>query len=532
MQSDYCYGGSAMNFDIRDFGAVGDGAAIDTPAIQKAADACHENGSGVIIIPAGNYVTASVRLYSNTTVRIETGARLLLCTDESQYGNLRGKYDTMFTRDGAKLLDLPEGAELNFMQKMFLAARRCHTDNMFYAKDAENIVIEGDGALVGQWKKFFNAETGGEDGTYEALFSDTVPRWQRRLDTGMLLPQTFRPQFVYMQEVSNVRIRNISLLDCPFFNIRITDSEHIRFENLNILTEKRCQNTDGINLSGCRHCFITGCRIVTGDDCIAISSGEMPPRKFSAEDIVISNCIGSTYSNFFRIFQGIDIKVCLDENIGTQESVDVGRTQYVKNISIANCILEEGGCLANILAVYGKIEHVHLQNITVREGGKDTMIFIAIQEEGKIRDVTFDGVNCCCKGAATVLGTTRDSISRVVFHNCYFYVEPTTKLFGNGLPDPLLQYWVSDLAPYNIYLRHATDVRFQNCEVEWGKADIDDIFEIADASKRPEMYNEVWREDMGPFDSWPCIDACDVDGLDIRNFRGEGFGGCEAVRCK
>ncbi|MBQ4322048.1 MAG: hypothetical protein IJC35_07390, partial [Oscillospiraceae bacterium] len=76
----------------------------------------------------------------------------------------------------------------------------------------------------------------------------------------------------------------------------------------------------------------------------------------------------------------------------------------------------------------------------------------------------------------------------------------------------------------------ATDVRFQNCEVEWGKADIDDIFEIADASKRPEMYNEVWREDMGPFDTWPCIDAYDVDGLDVRDFRGEGFRGCEAVR--
>lgn len=204
----------------------------------------------------------------------------------------------------------------------------------------------------------------------------------------------------------------------------------------------------------------------------------------------------------------------------------------MKNINISNCILEEGGCVANILAVYGKIEHIHMYNITVREGCKDTMVFIAIQEEGKICDVTIDGMNRCCKGAAAVIGTTKDSISGVIFSNCYFYVEPTTKLFGNGMPDPLLQYWVSDLAPHNIWLHHATDVRFPNCEVEWGKADIDDIFEIADASKRPEMYNEVWREDMGSFDTWPCIDAYDVDGLDVQNCRGSGFGGCKAVRVR
>lgn len=54
------------------------------------------------------------------------------------------------------------------------------------------------------------------------------------------------------------------------------------FENLNNLMEKRCQKTDGIHLSGCRHCFITGY-------CIAISSGEMPPRKYSAEDIIVSD---------------------------------------------------------------------------------------------------------------------------------------------------------------------------------------------------------------------------------------------------
>ncbi|MBQ8551369.1 MAG: hypothetical protein IJ428_00990 [Clostridia bacterium] len=521
-----------MVYNVIDYGAKADGVSLDTDAIQAASDACFVSGGGIILIPEGKYLCGSVRLYSNTTVRIEQNAKLYLCTDESVYGTLRGKYDTHYIRDEQELMGLPVETSLNFMQKMFLAARRSHTDNMFYACGAENIVIEGDGVIDGQYEYFFKSETGGEDGTYETLFSDTVPRWQRRLDEGLLLPKAFRPHIVYMQECKNVRIRNLNLLNSPFFNIRIADSEGVRCESLNIQTNKRCQNTDGINLSGCRNCFITGCRIVTGDDCIAVSSGEMPPRKYSCENIVISDCIGSTYCNFFRIFNGIDADVCYEEGVATPEALEISRKQGVKNVSITNCILEKGGCFANLVAVYGAVEQVHIMNCTEACGGKDAAVFIAVQRKGRIRDITIDGLECRVKGGVTVQGTDRESIERVVLRNCRFYIEPTSKLFGNGLIDPLVQYWVSDLAPYNMYIRHATDVRFIDCEVEWGEADIDDIWEIADEAKRPQIYNGLWREDMNPSDSWPCIDAFDVDGLYIRDFRGSAFGDADVVRVR
>ncbi|MBQ4322047.1 MAG: hypothetical protein IJC35_07385 [Oscillospiraceae bacterium] len=513
-----------MVYDIRSFGAAADGITNDAAAIQAAADACVDAGSGTVLIPAGRYVTSSVRLYSNTTVRIEAGAELLLESSEDAYGKLRGKYDQLYTRDAATLLNLPEGTELGYIKGMFLGGRRGHTDNLFYAKDAENILIEGGGVLNGQWRKFFEPQPD--------LSHLRKPRWLRSSDEAKFTPKIFRPQFIYMQDCKNIRIRNLSLLNCPFFNIRITDSEHICCENLNILADKRCLNTDGINLAGCRHCVITGCHIVTGDDCIAISSGEMPPRRYSAEDIIVRDCIGNTKTNFVRIFIGLDVNVCLEEGIGSADAVLAANAQAVRHIRITNCALEEEGCTANIMAVYGKIEDIHIEDITVDQKGKAPMLFLAIQKEGRIRDVTVNGLKGLGKGAVTVLGTSRESISGLVFQNCRFRVEPASKLFVNGMPDPLEQYWMYYFAPCNIYLRHATDVRFHDCEVEWGEADIDDIYEIADPTKRPEMYNAVWREDMGPFDSWPCIDAFDVDGLDIRNFRGEGFGGCEAVRVR
>ena len=88
-----------MIFDVIKFGAAGDGAKDDTTSIQAALDACREVGGGTVLFPNGRYLLSSVRIYSNTTVRIESGARLLLSDDESAYGQLRGRYDEPFTRD-------------------------------------------------------------------------------------------------------------------------------------------------------------------------------------------------------------------------------------------------------------------------------------------------------------------------------------------------------------------------------------------------------------------------------------------------
>lgn len=519
-----------MTFDVRQFGAAADGVTLDTAAFQSAADACRELGGGTILVSAGTYLCASVRLYSNTTLRLEQGARVLLCPDEAQYGLLRGKYDEPFTREAAALLNRPAGDGMNFMQEMFLAALRSNTDTMFFAKDAENIVLEGEGVLDGQYPCFFNMEPGGEEGVYAAIFSDQAPRWLRRLDEGCLRPKCFRPHLVVMDSCRNVTIRGLRLQDGPFFNIRIVDSELVRLESLDIETNIRCQNTDGINLAGCRMCFIRDCRIVTGDDCIALSTGEMRGLKHNCENIVVSNCIGRTYCNFFRIFIGIDADVCYAEGIGTERALEISRNQVVRNINISNCILEQGGCVANIVAVLGGVENVQLNNIRSYHKGKDAALFIAIQKEGWIRNITVDGLEATAKGAVTVLGTDRESIQHVLLRNCRFRIEPKSKLFGNGIPDPLIQYWVSDLAPYNIYLRHVKDVRLLDCELIWGETDLEDMMEIADAAKRPPEYNAIWREDMNPCPNIPCVDAWDVEGLRIREFVGEGLNGAEAIR--
>src|ERR1700722_13561533 len=73
-------------FDIREFGAKGDGATKDTQAIQAAIDKASSTGNGgTVLIPPGNYPSGTLHLRSNLTLRIEKGARLMFSPDDADF---------------------------------------------------------------------------------------------------------------------------------------------------------------------------------------------------------------------------------------------------------------------------------------------------------------------------------------------------------------------------------------------------------------------------------------------------------------
>ncbi len=75
----------AAVFDVKTFGAKGDGKTADRDAINKAIDAAAAAGGGTVDFPAGTYVTGSIRLRSNLTLQFEPGARLEAVADPAAY---------------------------------------------------------------------------------------------------------------------------------------------------------------------------------------------------------------------------------------------------------------------------------------------------------------------------------------------------------------------------------------------------------------------------------------------------------------
>ena len=74
-----------QRFDVRERGAKGDGASLDTEAIQSAIDACGAAGGGAVVFPPGNYVSGTIRLRSKVTLVLEAGACLIGTTNLAEY---------------------------------------------------------------------------------------------------------------------------------------------------------------------------------------------------------------------------------------------------------------------------------------------------------------------------------------------------------------------------------------------------------------------------------------------------------------
>ncbi|HMD53617.1 MAG TPA: glycosyl hydrolase family 28-related protein, partial [Phycisphaerae bacterium] len=81
---------SATTFDVREFGAKGDGKTLDTAAIQKALDECGNAGGGTVRFPAGTYLSQPLLLRTKTTVLLEAGATLLATANQSDFMKVPG----------------------------------------------------------------------------------------------------------------------------------------------------------------------------------------------------------------------------------------------------------------------------------------------------------------------------------------------------------------------------------------------------------------------------------------------------------
>ena len=119
---------SAAAFDVKSFGAKGDGKTPDRESINKAIDAASAAGGGTVYFPAGTYLTGSIRLRSNITLQFEPGVRIEASADPAAY-------------------DAPEPNEWEKYQDF----GHSHFHNsLIWGENLENVSIIGDGLISGQ----------------------------------------------------------------------------------------------------------------------------------------------------------------------------------------------------------------------------------------------------------------------------------------------------------------------------------------------------------------------------------------------
>jgi polygalacturonase len=289
----------AKVFDVRQFGAKGDGRVLDTAAIQKALDECGQAGGGVVRIPAGTYLSRPIEIHSKTTLLLEQGATLKATDDPKDY--------------------LPD----NVTWEDILAGRsRGPFTNFLSGKRLTDVTLTGKGTIDGSGARWWEPAE-------EA----------RRKVPGYTLA---RPNLVRIVGCKNLKVTGITLQNSPKFHLVPEDCEDVLIEDVTILAPAGAANTDAVDPTLCRRVKITHCVIDVGDDNVAIKSGrKMPGRECACEDITITDCV-------FKHGHGVSIG---SETAGGVRNVTVRHCQFegTENGIRIKTARGKGGLVENIL---------------------------------------------------------------------------------------------------------------------------------------------------------------------------------------
>lgn len=285
----------AKEFNVRSFGATGDGTRLDTAAFQKALDACAANGGGTVIVSAGQYLIGSVVMGNHTQLRLKHGANLIASSDIADYPLTRVRFEGEFVQGHRALI---------------------------YAKDETGIAITGDGSITGP----------------------PLNVSRLRNPRGPVLIETCG--------CTNVTLEGFSTQYERLWSIHPLFCRNVTIKNLKIRSVDL--NGDGIDIDSCQDVLIDHCDINTGDDAISLKSG----RGQSAvrmdrptQNVTIRNCT-LVSSTFAAIGIGTELSGGISDTLvedctlsGHQNGIFLksrdGRGGYIKNFTGKNLTIHD-----------------------------------------------------------------------------------------------------------------------------------------------------------------------------------------------
>ena len=374
-------------FNIVDYGAKPDGKTVNTKAIQAAVNVCHQSGGGRIEIPAGEFVTGTIRLYSNMELHLDAGAVLSGSLNDSDYLHQK---DFGFSGPGAG-----------------------EKTGILVAHKEENISLTGPGKMNGRGRFSMWMDSLQQGADFDRkytrqrdLYMD--PRFGRR-DGPVLWKGRYEDRpgvMVIFSGCKRIHIDQVKFEESPNWTIAFLQSEDIHINGITIGNLMSIPNSDGIDFYDSKYITVSNCFIQAGDDAIAV---------VSSSSMVVSNCVLHSRSCGIRVgynvFNDNNSGDLLFNNISIYDSnrgigIFQRRGGNMKNMTFSNIIIETRlhsgqwwghGEPIHISAVpglgseeTGSISQVRFSNITaVSESG----IVVIAAGKGLIHDISFDEVD-------------------------------------------------------------------------------------------------------------------------------------------
>jgi hypothetical protein len=235
----HAFGSAKALFNVREYGAFGDGMTLDTPAINGAIEACAAAGGGQVLLPPGRYLSGTLRLRSRVTLFLDAGATLVGTTNLSEY------------QQPTPPAYLPEARWGKWHRGLMVG------------EGLEDVTIAGPGTIDGN--KVFD------------------PAGEERMRG---------PHTIVFVNCRRFTLRDVSIVDSANYAVFFQVSDDVEVRNV-----KFTGGWDGVHFRGapqrwCTNVTITGCQFYTGDDGIA-------GRYW--DQVVISDCLVNSSCNGLRL---------------------------------------------------------------------------------------------------------------------------------------------------------------------------------------------------------------------------------------
>ena len=275
-----------MKYNISDFGAVVSDE-LQTEAIQKTIDTCFLNGGGEVIIPCGVFKTGSIRLRSNITLHLMSGAILEGSRDCEDYHDfVEDKIEPI----NRKELERPKGRNPH---------NRWH-HAIIQVLNAENVSIIGEPGSYINGSNCYDPQ--GEEG-YRG------------------------PHAIVIFNSSNINLKGYIIKDSANWAHNIFETKNIQIENITVYG-----GHDGVDIRTCDNVVIENCSFYTGDDAIAgfdnlnvvikncIFNAACSVLRFGGTDVLVDNCRSTSPALFAHRYTSKEPS-CHSERYGVEESV-------------------------------------------------------------------------------------------------------------------------------------------------------------------------------------------------------------------
>jgi hypothetical protein len=469
-------------YNVRAFGAVGDAKTLDSPAINRAIEACAKAGGGTVFVPAGTYLSGSIHLKSYINLHLDAGATIL--------GAPQGlnAYDPAEPFKGQAYQD---GGHTYFH------------NSLIWGEDLTNVSITGQGIING----------GGLVRQSELLDRlNGFNTWNPTNPAPFIKPPVTNEaalrignKAIALLRCRHVLLRDITIFHGGHFALLATGCDDMAVDNVTVDT-----NRDGFDFDCCRNLAVSNCRVNSPtDDGICPKSSYALGKPVITENLTIVNCQVS----------GFKEGTLLD---GTMKPSPhgTGRIKFgteasggFRNCAVANCTFRSCHGLALEEVDGGLLENITINNLSMMDVAHYPIYITlgmrnrtpGITRPGKLRNVLISNVLATgvdpmsgiqitgCPGAP-VEGIRLENI-RLIFKGGGTKEQSARVApeLGTGYPEPSR---LGTMPAYGLFARHVQDLELANIRFSFLQDDLR-----------------------------PALVCSDVDGLEIDDFKAQTASG-------